>query len=122
MAFRLGFVLGAIIALLVGAWFVWTTATAEGVGATDLRLLGGLAALCLVIAVVLALAAEVSPFFPGLGLGFCLPAALSSLVCAVISGFHGWADVALGYVLMMLALVACSLIITAITPRRHARG
>ena len=117
MTSRLGFVLGAIIALLVGAWFVWTTATAEHVGPTDLRLLGGLAALCLAIAVVLALAAEVSPFFPGLGLGFCLPAALASLVCALISGFRGWGHVALGYALMMLVLVACFLIIRAIAAR-----
>ncbi len=117
MAYRIGLVLGAIVGLLVGAWFTWITATAGHVAEADLVVLGGLVALCVIIAVILALAAELSPFFPGLGAGFCLLAALASLVCAVISGFHGWGDAAVRFAAVMLALVACFFIIRAIAPR-----
>ena len=117
MAYRIGFVLGAIVGLLVGLWFTWITATAGHVAEADLVLLGGLVALSVVIAVILALAAELSPFFPGLGAGFCLIAGLASLVCAVISGFNGWGDAALRFVAVMLGLVACFFIIRAIAPR-----
>lgn len=122
MAYRLGLILGAIVGVLVGAWFVYTTATVGGVGVADLRLLAAMVVACLVIAAVLALAADISSFFPGLGLGFCVPAALASLACVVISGFHGWVDVALGYAVVMLGLMACFIIIVAISPRMYARG
>lgn len=122
MASKIGFVLGAVVGSLIGVWFTWITATAGHVADADLRLLGSLVALCVVVAVILALAAELSSFFPSLGLGFCVPAALASLVCAVISAFRGWWDAALRYAAVTLALVACFFIIRAIVRRIAAQG
>jgi hypothetical protein len=121
VGFRLGIILGAIIAAVVGAWFIWITATSTGADAR-FGVLGGAVALCFVIAVVVGWAASISPFFPGLGLGFCPTAALASLVCAAISWGHGWGNVALGYVAMMLTLVACFFIVRVLARRIRARG
>jgi hypothetical protein len=117
VASRIGFILGAVVAALVGSWFVYITATAGHVAEADLALLGGLLALCFVVSVVLGVAAEFSPFFPSLGVGFCLVAALASLASAIISGFQGWGDAALRYAGVMLALVVCFFVIRAIAHR-----
>lgn len=117
MAYKVGIAVGAIVGLLVGVWFVWITATAGHVAEADLLLLGSLVALCVVVAIVLALAAEFSSFFPGVGVGFSLTAAIASLVCAVIAGFHGWVDASVRFAVVMLALVGCVFIIRAIAPR-----
>jgi hypothetical protein len=117
MAYKVGLGFGGVVAALVGSWFVYITATAGHVAEADLALLGGLVALCFVVAAVLGLAADISGFFPGLGVGFCLVAALASLVSAIISAFNGWGDAATRYAVVMLALVACFFVVRAIAAR-----
>ncbi len=118
MSTRLGTALGAGMGMVFALGVILAAATAgfeqpEATAAT-LILVG---VIFLGIALVLAVAAYVSPFFPSLGYGFCWVATPASLVAALICALTGHGEAAIGLAAWAVELVGCYLIIGFVAPR-----
>ena len=118
MSTRLGTALGAGLGMVFALGVILAAATTgfeqpEATAATII-LVG---VIFLGIALVLAVAAYVSPFFPSLGQGFCWVAAPASLVAAIICAFTGHGEAAIGLAAWVVELAGSYLIIDFVAPR-----
>jgi hypothetical protein len=115
---RLGTALGAGAGMVFALAVVLTAATAgfEQPQATTLTI-ALVGVIFLGIAVVLAVAAYISPFFPSLGYGFCWVAVPASLLAALICAFTGYLEAAAGLAVWAVELAGCYVILRAIAPR-----
>ena len=118
MSTRLGTALGAGLGMVFALGVILAAATTgfeqpEATAATII-LVG---VIFLGIALVLAVAAYVSPFFPSLGQGFCWVAAPASFVAALICAFTGHGEAAIGLVAWVVELAGSYLLIDFVAPR-----
>jgi hypothetical protein len=120
---RLGTALGAGAGMVFGLATILAAATVgfeqPQATAATIALVG---VIFLGIALVLAAAAYVSPFFPSFGIGFCYLAAPASLVSAVICAITGHRGAALGLAVWVAEFVVCYFILSELGPRMFQRN
>lgn len=115
---RLGTALGAGAGMVFALGVVLAAATAGFEQPQDTAVTIALVGVIFLgIALVLAVSAYLSPFFPSLGYGFCWVAAPASVMAALICALTGHPAAAVGLAVWVAELAGCYLLLRFITPK-----